>query len=105
MRACTTTKSIERLRFCTADLYPTDGEDSPPILKEEVEAAVRSLKLRESPGVDDVPSELVKKWRRSSCQGPISSVPADLGTEKVAQGVDTIIGDATTKERKSQARP
>ena len=28
---------------------------------------------------------------------------ADLGTEKVAKGVDTIIDDITTKERKSQA--
>ena len=27
----------------------------------------------------------------------------DLGTEKVAKGVDTIIDDTTTKERKSQA--
>ena len=27
----------------------------------------------------------------------------DLGTEKVAKGVDTIIDDTTTKEMKSQA--
>ena len=37
-----------------------DGKDSLPILKEEVEAAVWSLKLGKSPGVDNVPSELVK---------------------------------------------
>ena len=37
-----------------------DGEDSLPILKEEVEAAVQSLKLGKSPGVDNVPSQLVK---------------------------------------------
>ena len=42
------------------DLPSTDGEDSLPILKEEVEAAVQSLKLGKSPGVDNVPSELVK---------------------------------------------
>ena len=36
-------------------------------------------------------------------QGPNSSTSADLGTEKVAKGVVTIIGDTTTKERKSQA--
>ena len=43
-----------------ADLLLDDGEDSPPILKEEVEAAVRSLKPGKSPGVDNVPAELVK---------------------------------------------
>ena len=42
------------------DLPSTDGEDSLPILKEEVEAAVQSLKLGKSPGVDNIPSELVK---------------------------------------------
>ena len=36
-----------------------DGEDSLPILKEEVEAAVWRLKLGKSPGVDNIPSELV----------------------------------------------
>ena len=38
----------------------TDGEDSLLILKEEVEAAVWSLKLGKSPGADNIPSELVK---------------------------------------------
>ena len=37
-----------------------DDKDSLPILKEEVEAAVWSLKLGKSSGVDKVPSELVK---------------------------------------------
>ena len=41
------------------DLPSTDGKDSLPILKEKVEAAVQSLKLGKSPGVDKVPSELV----------------------------------------------
>ena len=34
------------------------GEDSPPVLKEEVEANVQSLKAGKSPGVDNVTSEL-----------------------------------------------
>ena len=37
-----------------------NGQDSLSILKEEVEAAVQSLKLGKSPGVDNIPSELVK---------------------------------------------
>ena len=40
--------------------YPTDDEESPAILKREVEVAVRSLKAGKSPGVDNVPAELVK---------------------------------------------
>jgi exonuclease III len=35
-------------------------DDSPPVLKAEVEEAVRSLKAGKSPGVDNVPSELLK---------------------------------------------
>ena len=42
------------------DLPSMDGEDSLLILKEEVEAAVQSLNLGKSPGVDNIPSELVK---------------------------------------------
>ena len=43
----------------------TDGpllghEDSPPLLKEEVVVAVSSLKTGKSPGVDNVPAELIK---------------------------------------------
>ena len=46
------------------NLPSTNGKDSLQILKEEVEAAVWSLKLGKSPGVDNVPSELVKNGDR-----------------------------------------
>ena len=42
------------------DLPSTDGKDSLPTLKEELEAAACSLKLGKSPGVDNIPSEPVK---------------------------------------------
>ena len=42
-----------------ADEVPLESEDSPPVLKEEVEAAVRSLKPGKAPGVDSIPSELL----------------------------------------------
>ena len=65
-----------------------DGEDSLPILKEEVGEAVWSLKLAKSPGVDNIPSELVKKWRQRSCHRSLTALmSADLGTGKVAKGV------------------
>ena len=38
---------------------PTD-QDSFPILESEVEAAIRSLKIGKSPGVDNIPAELLK---------------------------------------------
>ena len=38
----------------------TDTEDDHPILREEVEAAVQSLKKGKSAGVDNIPAELVK---------------------------------------------
>ena len=39
---------------------PRTANESPPVLKTEVEAAVRSLKTGKSPGVDNIPSELLK---------------------------------------------
>ena len=68
-------KSLTRARteYCS-DLYnyETDGdpivldcpqiaeEEHHPILREEVEAAVKALKMGESAGVDNIPAELVQ---------------------------------------------
>ena len=40
------------------DVPPLINNDSYPILREEVEAAVKSLKKGKSAGVDNIPSEL-----------------------------------------------
>ena len=37
-----------------------EGKNSPPVLKKEVEAGVKSLKAGKSPGVGNIPSELLK---------------------------------------------
>ena len=42
------------------DVPPSVNKDSYPILREEVEAAVKSLKKDKSAGVDNIPSELVQ---------------------------------------------
>ena len=39
---------------------PTQEAESLPVLREEVEEAVRSLKAGKSPGVDSIPSVLLK---------------------------------------------
>ena len=45
--------------FCAYGASTRESEDL-PVLQEEVEAAVRCLKTGKSPGVDNVPSELLK---------------------------------------------
>ena len=42
------------------DVPPPIKNDSYPIMREEVEAAVKSLKKGKSAGVDNIPSELVQ---------------------------------------------
>ena len=42
------------------NVTPPTNNDSYPILREEVEAAVKSLKKGKSAGVDNIPSELVQ---------------------------------------------
>ena len=42
------------------DVPPPINNDNYRILREEVEATVKSLKKRKSAGVDNIPSELVK---------------------------------------------
>ena len=42
------------------DVRPPINNDSYPILREEFEAAVRSLRKGKSAGVDTIPSELVQ---------------------------------------------
>ena len=42
---------------------PTQEAESLPVLREEIEGAVHSLKAGMSPGVDNIPSELLKNGR------------------------------------------
>ncbi|GFS20532.1 hypothetical protein ElyMa_001573800 [Elysia marginata] len=48
------------LSILSATRDPPETDDSPPIQKSEVEAAVRSLKLGKAPGVANIASELLK---------------------------------------------
>ena len=46
------------------DCPQTDIEDDHPILREEVEAAVRTLKKGKSAGVNNIPAKLVQQVER-----------------------------------------
>ena len=53
------------------DLPPAINNDSYPILREEVEAAVKSLKKGKSAGVDNIPSELVQAGGEAMIDMPL----------------------------------
>ena len=61
-RRTTNTEPIDRILLWAAQYWTiqTDIEDDHPILREEVEAAVYSLKKGKSAGVDNIPAELVQ---------------------------------------------
>ena len=58
--AYTTTNSIQTLEDSRLTRLITQQAESPPVLREEVEEAVRRLTAGNSPGVDNIPSELLK---------------------------------------------
>ena len=59
--AYTTTNSIQTLYPPTAsNQTPAQEVERLPVLREEAAEAVRSLKTEKSPGVDNIPSELLK---------------------------------------------
>ena len=55
---CTTMRAVETTQYWTVASPPE--EDLQPILREEVEIAVASLKNGKSAGVDDIPTKLVQ---------------------------------------------
>ena len=58
--AYTTTNSIQAGAYSRVTKLPTQEAESLPVLRAEVKEAVRSLKAGKSPGVDNIPSELLK---------------------------------------------
>ncbi|GFR86316.1 endonuclease-reverse transcriptase [Elysia marginata] len=64
------------LSILSATRDPPETDDSPPIQKSEVEAAVKSMKLGKAPGLDNIPSELLKAAVRCSLRSRRSGVRA-----------------------------
>ena len=83
---CTITRPMESHRYWTVP--QTDTEDSHPILRKEMEAAVQSLKKKKSAGVNNIPAEL-----------------AQAGGEDLAKPVDPALSHHTSHERQPAAMP
>ena len=70
------------------------NQDNLPILREEVEAAVTSLKKRKSAGVDNIPAEFVQAGGEA-----IHHLKQNLADWKMANPVDAVTDHHATKER------
>ena len=74
------------------------------MLREEVVKAVCSLKGGKSPGVNNIPSELLKNGGAATTAVLTAIMPKDLGDEEMVEGVDTLTCHTFTKERQPQAK-
>ena len=72
----------------------TDTEDDHPILCKEVEAAVQSLKKRESAGVDNIPADS-NRWRGRNYRSH-DSLQQDLADRRKANPVDPVLCHQTS---------
>ena len=94
---------------------PTQEAESLLVLREEVEEAVRSLKAGKSPGVDNIPSELLKnggeaitpvltairqkmletkKWPKEWTQSLVIPLPKKQTKKATSSNVETIVPSA-----------
>lgn len=69
--------------------------DNFPILKEEVEVAVRSLKSGNAAGVDNISAELIKNDKLDTNK----NLQQDLADRSMARNMDTITNYNPTQER------
>ena len=71
--------------------------DNYPILREEVEAAVKSLKEGKSAGTDNIPGELVQ----AGGECPFDHLQQGMANGRVANNMDPVIDHHTPQERQS----
>ena len=75
------------------------NQDDLPILREEVEAAVTSLKKRKSAGVDNIPAELVQAGGEAMIDALHIIYSKIWQTGKWQNPVDAVTDHHATKER------
>ena len=77
--------------------------ESLPVLREEVEVAVHSLKAGKSPVSDNIPFELLKNGGEGTTTVLTAVCQKDLGDEVMAKGVDIIAHYTFTEEKQPKA--
>ena len=82
---------------------PATNNANHPILREEVEAAVKSLKKGKSAGVDNIPAELLQQRGRSHGQRPTNYLQQYLVDKGMAYTVDPVSSHHPPKERQFTA--
>ena len=80
-------------------------EEHHPILREEVEAVVKVLKMGKSAGLDKIPAALVPSRRRNHDRHPYLNLQQDLEDRRIADHMDSIPSYHTPKERQLAAVP
>ena len=86
------------------DCPQTDTEDDNPILCKEVHAAVQSLKKRKSAKVDNIPAELVPRWRGCNHRSH-DNLRQALADRRMANPMDPVLRHHTSQERQPAAVP
>ena len=105
---CATMNSIQTLAYSRVTRPHTRGWKPIPVLREEVEESVCSLKAGKAPGLDNIPSEFLKNGGEATTTVMIVIciiyMPEDLGGEGMARGVaNSITHHILTKESQPQA--
>ena len=80
-------------------------EEHHPILREEVEAAVKAMKMGNSAGVDNIPVELVQAGGEAMTDILTRNLQQDLEDRRMADHMDSIPSYHTPKERQLTAVP
>ena len=84
---------------------PATDNDNYPILREEVEAAVKSLKKGKSAGADNVPAELVQAGGEAMISALLTICNKIWRARGVAHAVDPISHHHPPQERQPTAMP
>ena len=80
-------------------------EEHDPILREEVEAAVKALKMGKSAGMDNIPAKLVQAGGEAMIDILPHNLQQDLEDRRMADHMDSIPSYHIPKERQLAAVP
>ena len=98
-RHSTTAQTFTTMRLMGTQQYLT-APSYHPILREEVEAAVKALKMGKSAGVDNISAELIQAGRH-----PDLKLQQDLEDRRMTDHMDSNPSYHTPKERQLAAVP